>query len=85
MVVDLARKVGIVLLGGLEDDLGAIGELVRGKVYLPEAALANEPSEGVVADGVEVGGGELAEEGLVRNGKLKGCQYVLCCASLGLK
>ena len=71
VVVDLAGEVGIVLLGRLEHDLGAIGELVGGEVDLAEAAFADEAAEGVVADGVEVGGGEFAEEGLVGVGKLR--------------
>lgn len=40
VVVDLARQVGIILLRALEYDLGAIGELVSGKVDLTEAAFA---------------------------------------------
>lgn len=76
VVVDLAGEVGIVLLGRLEHDLGAIGELVGCKVDLSEAALANEAPKGVVANGVQIGGGELAEEGLVRIRKLVDCQYV---------
>ena len=71
MMVDLAREVGIVPLGRLEHDLGTIGELVRGEVDFAEAAFANQPAEGVVADGLEVGGGKLAEEGLVGVGELQ--------------
>lgn len=70
MVVYLSSQVRVVLLGGFEDYLGPIGELVLGKIDLAEAALANEPSEAVVADGSEIGGGELGEEGLIRVGKL---------------
>ena len=50
MVVDLTRKVGIVLLRRLEHDLGSIGELMSREVYLSEAALPDESPEGVVAD-----------------------------------
>lgn len=70
MVVYLSSQVRVVLLGGFEDYLGPIGKLVLGKIDLAEAALANEPSEAVVADGSEIGGGELGEEGLIRVGKL---------------
>lgn len=59
MVMDLAREVGIVLPGRLEHHLGAICELVRGEVDFSEAALADEALDGVVADGVEVGGGKV--------------------------
>ena len=45
VVVDFAGEVGIVLLRALEYNLGAIGELVGGKVDLAEAALANEAAE----------------------------------------
>ena len=37
---------------------GAIGELVGGQIDLPETALADQPSEGVVADVLQVRGGE---------------------------
>lgn len=62
VVMDLAREVRVVLLGRLEHDLGAIGELVRGKIDLAEGAFADEPAERVVADGAKVVGRELAAE-----------------------
>lgn len=65
MVVDLAGKIGILLLGRLEYDLGSIGKFMRCKVDFAEAAFANEPAESVVANGLEVGRGELAQERLV--------------------
>jgi hypothetical protein len=65
MVVDFAGEIRIILLGRLEHNLGAIGELVRGEVNLAEAAFADEAAERVVADEVEVGGGELVQERLV--------------------
>ena len=71
MMVDLAREVGIVPLRRLEHDLGAIGELVRGEVDLAKAAFADQSAEDVVADGVEVGGGEFAKKRLVGVGELR--------------
>jgi hypothetical protein len=71
MVVDLAREVGIVLLRRLENHLGAIRELMGGEVDLAKAAFANEFTKRVVADGVEVDGGELVQEGLVGVGELE--------------
>lgn len=70
MVVDLAGEVRIRLLRGLEHDFGAIGELVGGEVDFAEGAFAYELAEGVVADGDEVGRGELGQEGLVGVGEL---------------
>ena len=70
VVVNLACKIGIVFLRRLEHHLGAIGELVRSKVDLAETAFADESTERVVADGCEVGGGELGEESLVRRREL---------------
>lgn len=69
-MVDLARQVCIVFLRALEHDLGAIGELVRRKIDLAEAAFPDKSPERVIADRVEFGGGELVEEGLIRAGKL---------------
>jgi hypothetical protein len=63
VVMDLAGEVGVVLLGRLEDDARAVAELVRGEVDLAEAAFANQTAEGVVADGLEVGGGEFTGVG----------------------
>lgn len=60
MVVDLAGEVGVVLLGGLEHNLGAIGEFVGGQIDFAERALSNEAAEGVVAHGLEVLVGEFA-------------------------
>lgn len=54
MMVDLSREIGVVLLRALEHDFGAIGEFVRGEVDFSETALADESSESIVADGVEV-------------------------------
>ena len=65
MVVDLSRKVRVVLLRRFEHHLGAIGELVRGKVDLAKAAFADESAEGVIADCRKVGRGELVQESLV--------------------
>ena len=65
VMVNLSREVGIVLLGRLEYHLRAIGELVSSKVDLAKAALANKPTQSVVADGLKVEGGELVEKGLV--------------------
>lgn len=70
VMVDFAGEVGIVLLRALKHDARAIGELVRGKVDLAEAALSDQAAEGVVADGAEVGRGELGQEGLVGVGEL---------------
>jgi len=70
MVVNLAGEVGIVLLRRLEDDLAAIGELMTGKVDLAEAAFADQSPKRVVADGAEIGRGELAQERLVGVGEL---------------
>jgi hypothetical protein len=63
VVMDLAGEVGVVLLGRLEDDARAVAELVRGEVDLAEAAFANQTAEGVVADGLEVGGCEFTGVG----------------------
>lgn len=65
VVVDLARQIRIVLLGALEDDLGAIGELVLGEVDLAETPLADQAPERVVADTVEVGRREFAQQRLI--------------------
>lgn len=71
VVVDLTRKVGVVLLRRLEYDLlpsaclspslsvpstahlGAIAELVRGKIDFAEAAFADQLAQRVVADALE--------------------------------
>lgn len=71
MMVDLASKIGIVLLRRLEHDLRAIRELVSGEVDLAEAAFPNQTTKRVVADGLEVNGGEFSQEGLVRVGELE--------------
>jgi hypothetical protein len=52
VVVDLARKVVVVLLRRLEDHLGAIGELVGCEIDFAKAALANKPAQGVVPYGL---------------------------------
>lgn len=70
VVVDLAGEVGIVLVGRLEDDLGAIGELVSGEVDLAEGAFSDQTTEGVVADRAQFLVVELVEELLVRLGEL---------------
>ena len=71
MVVDLAREIRIIFLRGLEHNLGAIGELVRGKVDLAKAAFANKPTECVIANCRKFGRGKFVEEGLVRYGELE--------------
>lgn len=76
VVVDLAREVGIVLLRALENDTRAVRQLVRGEVDLAKAALSDQAAEGVIADGAEVGRGELGQEGLVGAGKLLGKSIV---------
>lgn len=74
VVVDLAREVGVALVGRLEYDLasqtsntmrrsaylGAVCELMRGQVDLAKGALSDEAAEGVVTDRLEVLLGELA-------------------------
>jgi hypothetical protein len=42
--------------------LGAIGELVRGKIDLSEGALPNQPAQCVITYGPKVLGGELPAE-----------------------
>jgi hypothetical protein len=61
VVVDFSREVGIVFLSRLEHDLGAIGELMSGKIDLTEASFSNQAAKGIVADGVEVDGGEFVQ------------------------
>ncbi len=43
--------------------LGAVGELVRGQVHLAKGAFSNQATEGIVADGPELVGRELAARG----------------------
>lgn len=61
MVVDLPCQVRVVLFRALEHDFGAIGEFMRGQVDLSKATLADESAEGIIADGMEVCGGEFAK------------------------
>jgi hypothetical protein len=65
MVVDFSGQVGIVLFRALQHHFRAVRQLVRGQVDFAEAAFSDEAAEGIVADGVQFGGGEFAEEGLV--------------------
>ena len=43
--------------------LGPIAELVRGQVHLAKGAFSNQATEGIVADGPELVGRELAARG----------------------
>jgi len=70
MVVDFARKVGIVLLRALQHYARPIRQLVRGKVDLAKAAFPDQAAKGVVSDGSKVRRGELSEERLIGVGKL---------------
>jgi len=55
VVVDFAGEIRVVLLRRLKDDFTAISEFVAGKVDLAKTAFADESSECVVADGMEIG------------------------------
>ena len=72
MMVDLSREIRIVLLRRLEHDFGAIGEFMGSEIDLAEAAFAYEPAESIVADCMEVFGGELGEERLIGVCELQG-------------
>lgn len=71
MVVDLARKVGIVLFRALQHYARPIRQLMRGKVNLAKAAFPDQAAKGVVSDGSKVWRGELCEERLIGVGKLE--------------
>jgi hypothetical protein len=61
VVMDFAREVGVVLLRALEHDLGAIAEFMRCQVDLAKTSLAYKFAQCVIADGFEIGRGELIE------------------------
>lgn len=71
VMMDLARQVGVVLLGRLEYNLGSIGELVGCQVDLAEGAFADQAAKRVVADRLEVLVGEFVQQRLVRVSKLE--------------
>jgi hypothetical protein len=70
VVVDLAREVGIPLVGGLEDYLGAIGEFMRCEVDFAKGSFSNQPSKSVVTDRLQIVAREFVEKLLIRAGKL---------------
>jgi hypothetical protein len=79
VVMDFAREVGVVLLRALEHDLfaisvvplwdlgisylGAIAEFMRCQVDLAKTSLAYKFAQCVIADGFEIGRGELTVPG----------------------
>ena len=77
MVMDFPCEIRVVFFRGLEDDARVGDESVLGEVDAAEGAFADQAAEGVVADGVEVGGGEFGEEGLVGGGEL--CYAISVC------
>lgn len=54
MMMNLAREIRILPWGGLEHNLGTIGELVGSKINLAKGAFPNQPSKGVVTNGSKV-------------------------------
>lgn len=60
VVVDLTGQVRVALVRRLEHDLGAIGELVVGQVYLSERSFSYQTAQSVVSDRPEIFARELA-------------------------
>lgn len=59
--MNFAGQVGIISIGRLQHYLGAICEFVGSKIDLAEGSLANEFSEGVIADMAQLLRGELIQ------------------------
>lgn len=70
-MVNLPRQIGVILLRALQNHLGAIGELMRGKVDLAEAAFADQLSDRVIPDRGKFRRRKLIKQRLVGVRKLK--------------
>lgn len=69
VVVDLASEAGGVGLGYLFDGYASVGETVKAETDFPKSAFADGSLEGIVADNLEFGGGELLAKLLVGRGE----------------